>query len=313
MHRKAITCGFVSLCFALVTACGSGGSGKKPVTADDKSASSDSGDEGGGDTTDSASGAPAKLKLKAPKVGTKALEKRFISLDFELTLTRDKAAGGMQAGSWSIEEERGYEVQASEGEAVTKLGLVFGRREAKALLGVEQTAATAGHSYVLESSGGTPTITPTKAKDLKPDERDAINAEYDWIGQPNPLLVWLDGGKLKAGKKREGGAAEARALLGVVPSSEPDQSKVTVTSRGPVDGERPALGLDVEAHVRIVSGETTFDLSLKGPAKIDLETGWVQSLDLSGTAKAGGRLKHKKGMLDVSGTAKAALRRSLAF
>jgi hypothetical protein len=219
----------------------------------------------------------------------------------------------MQAGSWSIEEERSYEVLDADQSSVTKLSLAYGRREAKALLGVEETAATAAHSYTLASKGGDVEITPTKAKDVKQEERDAINGEYDWIGKPSPLLTWLDNGNLADGKKKEGGAAEARALLGVVPASDASASKVTVTSRGKSKGDRPALELEVEAEVKIVSGETTFDLSLKGPAKIDLETGWVSELALKGSAKAGGKLKHKKGMLDVSGTAKAVLERKLTF
>jgi hypothetical protein len=219
----------------------------------------------------------------------------------------------MQAGSWSIEEERGYEVLEADKSSVTKLSLVYGRRETKALLGVEETAATAAHSYTVASKGGEIEVTPTKAKDIKPEERDAVNAEYDWVGKPSPLLAWLDNGDLADGKKKDGGSTEARALLGIVPASDANASKVTVTSRGKAKGDRPALGIDVKAELKIVSGETVFDVSLEGPGKIDLETGWVSELSLKGSAKASGRLKHKKGMLDVSGTAKAVLERKLSF
>lgn len=300
--------------FIVATACGGGGgNGKGASSGEDGTESGGDGTQSGGDGENGGSSAAADVK--APKVGTKALERRFVSLDFELTLTKekDKAAGGMQAGSWSIEEERSYEVLEADKSSVTKLSLAYGRREAKALLGVEETAATAAHSYTVASKGGELEITPTKAKDIKAEERDAVTGEYDWVGKPSPLLAWLDNGELGDGKKKEGGATEARALLGVVPASDAGAGKVTVTSRGRTKGDRPALQVDVEAEIKIVSGETVFDVSLKGPGRIDLETGWVSELSLKGSAKASGRLKHKKGMLEVSGTAKAVLERKLTF
>jgi hypothetical protein len=310
MYQRQLLVGLIVFSAA---ACGGGGGNGKGASSGSDESGDNGGDNGGGEGSGEGDNGAAPVKVKAPKVGTKALERRFVSLDFELTLTKDKAAGGMQAGSWSIEEERSYEVLGADDSAITKLSLAYGRREAKALLGVEETAATAAHSYVVESKGGSVSISPTKSKDIKTEEKEAVNSEYDWVGQPSPLLSWLENGEIASGKKREGGAAETRALLGAVPSSNPTTGKVKVTSKGRTKGDRPALALDVEAQVQIVSGETVFDLSLKGPARIDLETGWVADLDLSGEAKASGRLKHKKGMLDVSGTAKAVLKRSMSF
>lgn len=290
---------WVALCLGFVVGCG-GGAGGAGGGAKDPSGGGESG--GGGEGTSEAAPPP-----KAPAAGTKALEKRSAALTFDLTLKKGDAAGGMQAGSWSLEEERSLEVMASEGSSVNKLQIVFGKREAKPLLGVELTAATAGHTYVLESKGGNVDITRADGKEVTAAERDALMSEYDWVGGPSPLGKWLGAGGPPAGKKLEGGSAETRALVGVLAGVDYASSKVSVTSKGKSGDE---LGLDVTATLTLVGGKTRFDLTLTGPAKIDMKTGWVKQLALKGTAKASGTLEHKKGTLDVTGKGQAELNRS---
>ena len=43
--------------------------------------------------------------------------------------------------------------------------------------------------------------------------------------------------------------------------------------------------------------------------QVDLAKGWVSELSLEGTAKASGKLDHKKGVLDVTGKGKAEVKR----
>ncbi len=287
---------WVALCLGFVVGCGGGGgSGGGPGAK-----------EPGGTSDDPAEG-PAETKpAKAPAAGTKALEKRSAQLTYDLTLKKGDAAGGMQAGSWSLEEERSLEVLASEGSAVNKLQVVFGKREAKPLLGVELTAATAGHTYVLESKGGNVDITRADGKEVSGAERDALMSEYDWVGGPSPMAKWLGADGPPAGKKLEGGSAETRAMVGVLAGVDYQSSKVSVTSKGK-KGE--ALELDVTATLTLVGGKTRFELTLTGPAKIDTKTGWVSELSLKGAAKASGTLDHKKGTLDVTGKGTAELSR----
>jgi hypothetical protein len=292
---------------AAVTACGGGAKDGKGAASANDGAGNGTGESSGTDDGDGASAKEASVaKIHAPATGTKWLEHRSASLDFELVLkkSQDKAAGGMQAGSWSLEEERSYEVLASAGAKVEKLRVVFGKREAKPLLGVELTTATAGHGYVLEPKG----VTRVDGTEPNAEERDALKSEYDWIGSPSPLLTWLGGGDLADGKSVEGGSAEARGVVGVLDGIDYSNAHVKATSHGKNGHE---LSLDVEVKLRLTSAQTYFDLDLKGPAKVDLDKGWVSELDLSGTAKASGHLQHKKGLLDVSGKGNATLKRSI--
>lgn len=292
----------VSLGLALTQACGGGGaggsgSGENPGAKDPTSVKEDE------------AAAPAASPGKAPAAGTKALEKRSASLTFDLTLKKGDTAGGMQAGSWSLEEERSLEVLASEGVAVNKLRVTFGKRESKPLLGVELTAATAGHSYVIDAKAGDADIQRADGKEVSGAERDALMSEYAWVGGPSPLSKWLGEAGPAAGKKLEGGSEEARALLGVLAGVDYAGAKVSVTSKGKSGS---SLSLEVTAMVTLVSAQTRFDLTLTGPAKVDLQSGWVSELSLKGTAKASGKLQHKKGMLDVTGKGQAELSRSIA-
>ena len=292
-------------CAAALVGCGGGGAGHGSGSG--KGAES-AHDESGG-TADGKNEVAAKLK--APAAGAKWLEQRSASLDFELVLTKDKdkAAGGMQSGSWSLEEERSYEVLASGGGKIEKFRIVFGKREAKPLLGVEQTTATAGHAYVLDGKGGAPNVTRVDGKEASPDERDALMSEYAWVGNGSPLMAWLKGGELADGASVSGGSAEARALLGALSGIDWENAKVSVTSHG---RSGSSLALDVSASVRLTSGQTWFDLDLKGPAKVDLDKAWVSELTLAGNVKAGGHLQYKKGLLTVTGTGSAKLARKIS-
>src|SRR5262245_45862752 len=111
-----VALGFAVGCGGGNGAKGSGGGAKSPdgegENADSAGGSGDNGKSGGGEP---------EAKFTAPGAGARALEERAATLEFELTLTRDKAAGGMQAGKWSLDEQRSYEVLSSKGPAITGL------------------------------------------------------------------------------------------------------------------------------------------------------------------------------------------------
>ncbi len=243
----------------------------------------------------------------APAPGTRGAETRFATIDFELTLLRDGSPAGMQGGRWSLDEKRSYEVDAVEGKAISGLKVAFGTREGGALLGLENHAATAGKSFVLRAKGGALEMKGAEGGEVSSEEREGLG-EYDWVGKPSPLLVWLSGGKLAAGERRKGEAKHARLLIGDLPGVDPKKTTLQVTSQGEEAG---ALRLDVEATVVIVSGPTILSLNLTGPARIDRKTGLVTELSLSGTVKPSGTLKTKKGELDLAGKGKAEVKRKI--
>lgn len=298
MTRKSGALGLGLLGLALgFTACGGGATPGKPAKGAERG--------GGSAESESADGSSATRAVEGATAGDKALEKRSASLTFDLTLKKGDAAGGMQAGSWSLEEERSLQVLAADGGKVTKLEIAFGKRESKPLLGVELTTATAGHTYVIESKGEAPSVSRADGKPITGAERDALMTEYDWVGGPTPLAKWL--GPATSGKTLTGGPAEARALLGVLAGVDYTNSKVSATPKGKGGG---SIELDVTATLRLTGGQTFFDFELKGTAKVDAKTGLVSELSLEGPVRASGKLEHKKGMLDVTGTGKASLSRS---
>jgi hypothetical protein len=285
-----------ALAFGLALGCGGGSGGAGPKSASDQRSSPS--EVGGG-------ASEVGKKRVAPAKGTQQLEQRSASLEFELTLEKGEAAGGMQSGSWSLEEERSLEVLDGDDSAVTKLRVVYGRREAKPLLGVELTAATAGHTYAIGPGGHT--IEREDGKALTGDERDALMSEYDWVGGAPPLMKWLEGGAAKEGATLEGGSAEARALVGVLSGVDYSNAKVSVT---PKKKHGDSLPLDVTAALRLTSRDTHFDLDLKGTATVDLKTGWVTQLELAGPVKPSGHVKLKKDVLEVHGRGTAKISRS---
>ena len=152
--------------------------------------------------------------MPKPAVGARALEKRAVKMKFDLTLTHKGASAGIQSGSWSISEERTEEAQAVKGNAITKLQLMFGRRDAKPLLGLEQPSVTENKTFELEAQGGAPVVTRS-GKPAPDKERDAVLAEYGYVGAPGPLVKLLQG--KKTGATLEPDAEGRRVLIGSAP------------------------------------------------------------------------------------------------
>jgi hypothetical protein len=274
--------------------------------------SGESGGSAGGDESAGEAAEPEVAAKISAKQGTVWLENRKVQLAFDLTLSRTSAPGGMQSGSWSVDEERSYELLEMDGGQVKKLRVTFGKRSAKPLLGVEDKFATAGKAYFITPEGGSFAAVTKAGEKAGAEEREILD-EYAWVGKWPPLLGWLDGGKLAAGASREGNKKQARALLGDIPSVDHANTRLKVISKGTEDTGRKSLVLDVTADIAVVTGETRFDLALKGPARIDLATGTVAELALSGKVKPSGKIQNKKGTFDVTGKGDASLNRRITF
>jgi hypothetical protein len=301
------------VCVVLAAACGGGGqSGEGGKTADDAEHGGGEGQGAGdkGSEPGSGAGAPSGVTIAAPDKGTKARESRNVEMNFDLTLLRDGTPAGMQGGSWSLYEERTLEVAATSDNAISKLQLSFGRREAKALLGVEKPSAVAGKVYVVEAAGGEPSIKAAGGKDAPAAEQSAVAAEYGWVGQPSPLLSML--ASMKTGDATEPPVEARRVLIGELPSVDHEKSALTVKLVG-VEGERKAAKLDVKLVSELDNGDMLFTLELSGAALVDTKTGWVKALDLNGTVKAKGTVKHKKGPMEAKGKGTVKITRKTEF
>lgn len=265
------------------------------------------GGEEGSDESPAGGASAAAMKAEAPKEGTLALESRNIEMQFDLTLLKDGSPAGMQSGSWSVYEERTLKVLGTKDDAIEKLELSYGRREAKALLGVEKPSLTAGKVYVVESGGSV----KSSGKDAPGGEKSAVEAEYGWVGSQSPLIGAIR--ELKPGASAEPPPDARRALIGELPSVDHEQSKLGIKLVN-VDGSgRKTAKLDVKLESELDNGDMSFSLALTGPAEVDLSTGLVKSLDLSGTVKAKGTVKHKKKPMEARGKGTIKITRKAEF
>jgi len=247
-------------------------------------------------------GAPARIEAAAPKKGARALETRRIAMDFELVLSKNGSPAGLQSGSWSVEEQRTLEVVDVKGNAIKSLQVIFGQREAKPLLGIEHPSLTSGKTYVLSGDAGGASGKSAEGKSVSVGGRDALLAEYGWVGGTSPLVSELS----RASGELKPSASAARALIGEQPGIKADSNQVSVRVTS-VEAQRAKL--DVTLSSRIDNGDVKFALELHGPAEVDLSTGFVTDMKLDGKVRAEGTVKHKKGPLDARGTGTATLTR----
>jgi hypothetical protein len=297
-----------------VAGCGGGSSsGGGTESPEGSSGGEESGDgtaagQPGGSGESAAGGSSAgAMQVDAPKEGMLALESRTIEMQFDLTLLKDGSPAGMQSGSWSVYEERTLKVLGTGDDAIQKLELSYGRREAKALLGVEKPSLTAGKVYVVESGGSV----KRSGKDAPGGEKSAVEAEYGWVGSQSPLVGVIR--ELKPGASAEPPADARRALIGELPSVDHEQSKVEMKLVSVDTSGRKTAKLDVKLESELDNGDMSFTLALAGPAQVDLSTGLVKSLDLSGTVKAKGSVKHKKKPMEARGKGTIKIARKAEF
>jgi len=271
---------------------------------------------GSGDATEASGSSEAlpagaiAVQPQAPKPKTRALESRSITMDFELTLLRGEAPAGIQSGSWSLEEERTLEVAEAKDKAITKLNLTYGRREAKPLLGIERTAATAGKSYVVQPGGA---ITLADGKKPSKPEHSAVLAEYGWVGEPAPLLSLLASAPLKKETELDPNVDAKRSIIGEISGIDPAATRLSLRFDAMRNEGRKTASLTAQGTATLDNGDMKFELDLDGPVQIDVETGFVTSADLNGKVRASGKVKHKKGPLEARGKGNVHLVRKATF
>jgi len=249
-------------------------------------------------------------KAGAPTVGRQLHSQRSISLKYTLNLSKKGQGVGVQTGDWKFEEERNIEVKAVNGQDVTALRVAYGRWEIKPLLGMSYSVPTDGKTYLVSAQGGTLRVTQGHEQ-VTGAELKAVSADYGWVGGQSPLAKALAAAGDTAGAKLDASPALARALIGEIPWSDPNKLSVSSTLLSVSSGPNPTARLDVKAEATLRSDKTVFDLVLKGPVDVDVNTGWVISAALEGEAHPSGSLHHpKRGDLSVDGHGQVTFERS---
>lgn len=233
-------------------------------------------------------------------------------MEFALTLMRGDAAAGVQTGNWSFDEERTHRVIESSDTAITKLQVVYGKWEAKPLLGLTYEVPTDGNSYTVTADGGV-SVERSEGEALKPDEKAAVLAEYGWLAGPHPVVAAIERAGGQPDSELDAGSEFIYALVGAIPGVDHSKSTMNATFSGFADGPRKEAQLKVSLKSELHSGPTVFAIDLEGPARVDMTTGWTTSLDLKGAIGPGGQVKVKGKMLDVHGKGSATLKRVAQF
>lgn len=319
------------LTLLLLAAFGCGGAAKPAETggsdsgdsSSKSSEKSDSGDSDSADSGDAAESSDAKTagdssagdKVKIP-AGLQMLDRRSMSLDFALNLLKNGEGKGVQSGTWSFSEERTMRVKTAKKDVIKELQVVYGKWEAKPLLGLTYEMPTDGKTYLLVKDGSGLKITRGSNEHVDGgEEQRAVKAEYGWVGERSPLRQALLDSKLESGASLGKGQELAQLILGEIPGADSSQTELSATlDKVEGSGARKKALLKVEAKTKIISNKTAFSLEMSGTAAVDVATGWVVAADLSGTTQSSGTLKvAKHGELEVSGKGKVTLTRKGEF
>ena len=259
-------------------------------------------------------GKPAAASSGAADVATglRSLERRSASLDFDLNLSKHGAGSGVQHGQWSFSEERTLRVKKAKDNKILELEVVYGKWEAKPLLGLTYEVPTNDKTYQLAFVDK---LTIAHGSDkVSPAEEQAVSAEYGWVGNASPLRQALLDSKMVPDMHLTGSPQISAALLGAIPGVDIAHAGLMATFKSVKAQPRKTAMLEVAGSFSIKSKKTTFDIEMKGPAEVDVATGWVQSMDLQGTASIAGQTDvPKKGAMDVEGKGKVTIGRHSEF
>jgi hypothetical protein len=297
---------------------GCGGNANPPSSpssgAGDGTASPSSGTSEASASDTGSSSKPAAGSAGAADIATglQTRDKRSASLEFDLNLSKKGAGSGIQHGEWSFAEERTLRVKKAKDNKVVELEVVYGKWEAKPLLGLSYEVPTNDKTYIL-SSGGKLNITQGGQK-VSPAEENAVSGEYGWVGGQSPLTKALLDAKLAPETNLSGSPQISAALLGAIPGVDIARAAIIASIKSVKAQPRKTATLDVSGTFSIKSKKTVFDVELKGPADVDVATGWILSMDLKGTAAITGQTEvPKKGTMDVEGKGKFTISRQSEF
>lgn len=310
--------------FCMATACG--GASKPAETGGAEASRTESSTESSTQTADTKAAeteAPAEKddsssakhgdKTTIPS-GLQLLDRRSLSLEFDLNLVKKGEGKGVQSGTWSFSEERTLRVKTAKKDVINELQVVYGKWEAKPLLGLTYEVPTDGKTYLLSSDGSSLKIMRGSDFVNSGEEQRAVKSEYGWVGSRSPLRQALLDGKLEAGASLGSGQELAQQILGEIPGADASQNELSAVLEKVDGSSRKKATLKVEAKTKIISKKTSFAIELSGTASVDVATGWVIGADLAGTAQATGSIKHpKQGELEVNGKGKVTLTRKGDF
>ncbi len=296
-----------------------GGNANPPASAADTKAADPAGEgqsatpaTAGGDEAKSAAAGGGSNSATTIVTGLQTLEKRSAALDFDLNLSKKGTGSGIQHGEWSFSEERTLRVKKAKDNTILELEVVYGGWEAKPLLGMTYEVPTDGKTYVLTF---TDKLSIARGSEkVSPAEEKAVVSEYGWVGGPSPLHKALIDGKMVPEMHLTGSPQVSAALLGAIPGVDVARAGIMATFKSVKAQPRQTATLEVAGSFSIKTKKTTFDIELKGPADVDVATGWVQSMELQGTATISGQTDvPKKGAMDVEGKGKVTISRHSEF
>ncbi len=244
--------------------------------------------------------------------GLRTLETRSASLEFDLNLSKNGAGAGVQHGSWSFSEERTLRVKKAKNNTILELEVVYGKWEARPLLGLTYEVPTDGKTY--QVSFADKLNIARGSEKVSPAEDKAVSSEYGWVGGPSPLRKALLDGKMVPEMHLTGSPQVSAALLGAIPGVNIAHASIMATFKSVKAQPRQTATLEVAGTFSIKSKKATFEIEIKGPAEVNVATGWVQSMDLPGTANITGQTDvPKKGAMDVEGKGKVTISRHSEF
>lgn len=276
--------------------------------AEDANSTAETAQAGSGDSDGEASG------RALPPVGTQNLDIRAFSMEFGLTLLKDdNVAAGVQTGNWSFEEERTHRVKALGKRGIQELEVVYGKWEAKPLLGLQYEVPTDGKTYAVQATEDEPSVKRSGQEPMTSEELEAVIAEYGYVGDLPPTLQALEATGHEQGAELPADVALTDALLGAIPGVTHRNTKMTARFVGFDESGRKTAKLTLSLTTTLQSGETAFEMTLKGPASVDYLTGWVSGLDLEGEITPSGKVKAAGKMLNVRGKGTVKYVRSADF
>ncbi|MGE5788757.1 MAG: hypothetical protein ACM3ZE_29470, partial [Myxococcales bacterium] len=202
--------------------------------------------------------------------GLQLLDRRSLSLEFDLNLVKKGEGKGVQSGTWSFSEERTLRVKTAKKDVINELQVVYGKWEAKPLLGLTYEVPTDGKTYLRTSDSSGLKIMRGSDFVNSGEEQRAVKSEYGWVGSRSPLRQALLDAKLEAGASLGSGQELAQQILGEIPGADPSQNELSAVLEKVEGSSRKKATIKVEAKTKITSKKTSFAIELNGTASIDV-------------------------------------------
>jgi hypothetical protein len=224
---------------------------------------------------------------RPPAVGDKWEDKVSMTMSMETSVDPDGSGKVQKATMEKVETEtRQEEVLAVQGEAVTKVKVVFVEKTASIKEeGKERKrpSPVAGKTYVVEAKDGKITVLLDGDRPAPAMQAKVVKDAYETLGKVDPLYAGVPRRPLKPGDKVEE-LAKAMKEFVLIRAKEMEVSNVSVVFQGTKDGEGV---FDAEMSLAAVEKPMRFDMKLKGQARMGLTTGQPSATILKGPLSVG--------------------------